>query len=151
MKSKHLLDLLTSFTGIDSPNFSRFFHFFTFTLKMHHMQSMNKKWIPVAFHSLRRIQPERCADKSKQPSCVGCSRHAVSQQVPLPLLPPPPSQDGRLSGSPSWKKTKGNKEARGGGNSFPLFPKEGKMKEFSLSSRHRAGPCDPTEPPGMPG
>lgn len=42
------------------------------------------------------------------------------------------------------EKTKGNKEARGGGNSFPLFPKEGKMKEFSLSSR--AGPRDPTEP-----
>lgn len=28
MKSKHLLDLLASFTGIDSPNFSLLFHFF---------------------------------------------------------------------------------------------------------------------------
>lgn len=101
---------------------------------------MNKKWIPVAFQFaanpagalrrqietalLRRLFQTRC--ESTGPAAAAAESRRAAEWLAV------------------GEKTKGNKEARGGGNSFPLFPKEGKMKEFSLSSR--AGPCDPTEP-----
>lgn len=87
-----------------------------------------RRQIETAF--LRRLFQTRC--ESTGPPAAAASRRAAEWLA-------------------VGEKTKGNKEARGGGNSFPLFPKEGKMKEFSLSSHLGPAPAIPQSRSGMPG